>query len=129
MLIPPRPEEYSISQIVRDLKEPVAQQFVLHWRKTAPWKLKLMKARQGQREVHRLWQTGGGFDRNLTDHDVIAQAITYIEWNPVRRGYVSEPEQWKWSSAQARRGIQNVSLGIDEAGTVFPRNGRELRKP
>jgi hypothetical protein len=24
--------------------------------------------------------------------------ITYMHWNPVKRGLVEEPEQWRWSS-------------------------------
>jgi len=91
MLVHPISEMYSISRFLRDIKEPVRHRLVRYFRDNAPTKLELMKARQGRREVHRLWQAGGGFDRNLTDWDRIQRAIEYIEWNPVRRGFVSTP--------------------------------------
>jgi REP element-mobilizing transposase RayT len=47
VLIHPRWEEYSISKILRDIKEPVSHRVVRQVRETAAWKLKLMKARQG----------------------------------------------------------------------------------
>lgn len=113
LLLYPHRNAYSISTILRDIKEPLAQRLVSYWRKEAPWHLDRMKARQGRREIHRLWQAGGGYDRNLTDPDTIGRAIDYIEWNPVRRGYVKEPSEWIWSSARSRLGVEDVPLRID----------------
>ena len=53
-------------------------------------------------------------DRNLYSLDTIERAIEYIEWNPVRRGYIEEPVQWKWSSANARTGDFDVPIQVDE---------------
>ena len=113
LLIHPNRDEYSISKILRDIKEPVSQQFMAHLRKNTPWKLKLMKARQGTREVYRLWQAGGGFDRNLFEWDEIEGKINYIELNPVRRKLVKEPNEWIWSSARARTVEGRVPLKVD----------------
>jgi putative transposase len=33
--------------------------------------------------------------------DTIRKAIEYIEWNPVRRGLVSDPLEWRWFSRAA----------------------------
>lgn len=118
LLINPTNEKYSISDILRDIKEPVSHRLVKYWRDTAPWKLELMKARQGKRKVHRLWQAGGGFDRNLTDWDRIAKAIVYVEWNPVRRGFVGEPTEWEWSSSRSRAGLTDVPLRVDPLETT-----------
>ncbi len=46
---------------------------------------------------------GGGFDRNLWSANAIHSSIDYIEVNPVGAGLVEDPEDWKWSSARARR--------------------------
>jgi len=28
----------------------------------------------------------------------LAEKLDYIHWNPVKRGLVTSPEQWRWSS-------------------------------
>jgi putative transposase len=113
MLIYPRRTEYSMSSILRDIKEQPARRVIRHLKANTPWLLKLMRSRQGKRIIHRFWQTGGGFDRNLYSGHLIERAIHYIEWNPVRRGYVATPCDWIWSSARARSGGRNVPLKID----------------
>lgn len=88
-----------------------------------------MAAKQGQREVYRMWQVGGGYDRNLYEWEKIQKAIAYIEWNPVRRGLVSDPLEWIWSSARSRAGFADVSLHIDAFDAAFARDEAVLRKP
>ena len=129
MLIHPRLEAYSISAILRDIKHPVARSLVAHLEKHDPSRLRRMKARQGRREVHRLWQAGGGYDRNLYQEDAVARAITYIEWNPVTRGLVSAPCGWEWSSARARAGETTVFLAIDALAFDFEIMRRVLGRP
>ena len=113
LLIRPRREAYSMSHILRDIKEQPSRRVIRHWRNNTPWRLKLLQARQGKRLVHRFWQAGAGFDRNLHTGKWIEQTIQYIEWNPVRRGYVVTPCDWMWSSARARNGESGVPLLID----------------
>ena len=102
-----------MSLILRDIKEQSARRVIRHLRDSTLWLLKLMRSRQGKRIVHRFWQAGGGYDRNLYSGKLIERAINYIEWNPVRRGYVATPCDWRWSSAQARSGESLVPLKID----------------
>jgi putative transposase len=45
------------------------------------------------------WQSGGGYDRNITEPSTLAAAIVYIHANPVRRGLVDRASDWTWSSA------------------------------
>ncbi len=54
-------------------------------------------------ECFRLWQRGGGFDRNLWNSKAIHNSISYIEDNPVRSKHANRVEEWKWSSAYARK--------------------------
>lgn len=122
LLIHPRRAVYSISNILRDIKLPVARSWIAYLHKTAPHRLEAMKARQGKRVVHRLWQAGGGYDRNLFTWDAIREAIDYIEWNPVTRGLAIDPCAWMWSSAQARAGAGDVPLAIDALDDAFPRD-------
>jgi len=52
----------------------------------------------------RFWQEGPGYDRNIRKDDTLRAAIDYIHRNPVRRGLVGGPSDWKWSSWHAYEG-------------------------
>ncbi|MEW5700684.1 MAG: transposase [Candidatus Zixiibacteriota bacterium] len=129
LLLHPRRAEHSIPSILRRIKEPSTRRVVTLWRETAPKKLDLLKASFGNREVHRFWQAGGGFDRNLTDMGAVRRAVEYIEYNPVRRGYVKEPGEWTWSSARARQGDKHAPLHVDSLESAFSGTGSDLRIP
>jgi putative transposase len=46
------------------------------------------------------WQSGGGYDRNVTTARTLLAAIDYIHLNPVRKQLVERAEDWHWSSAK-----------------------------
>ena len=95
----------------------------------APWRLDAMTARQGRRIVHRLWQAGWGYDRNLLAGETIRKAVEYNEWNPVSRNLVANPCEWAWSSARARSGRRDVPLRIDAIDVVLSRRQRDQGEP
>jgi putative transposase len=47
---------------------------------------------------YRFWQDGGGYDRNIINRVTLLKTIDYIHHNPVRKGLVKSPGEWKWSS-------------------------------
>jgi len=51
-------------------------------------------------EKRRFWQVGGGYDRNIISEKTLKKAVDYIHLNPVRRGMVKKPLDYKWSSAE-----------------------------
>lgn len=114
LLIYPKNPAYEMAKIFRLLKEQFTHRIVEHWRNTSPHLLENIKVRRGKRTLHRFWQEGGGYDRNLFVWDKIGRAIDYIEWNPVRRGLISDPMNWIWSSARSRAGIKDVPLIVDD---------------
>ena len=114
LLIYPRVDDYTMAAILRGLKESFARWVVSHWRESAPHLLQRITVARGERTPHRFWQEGGGYDRNLYDWDVLARAIDYIEMNPVRRGLVTDPYHWRWSSACCRAGHTDVPFVVDE---------------
>jgi putative transposase len=59
------------------------------------------------------WQTGGGFDRNITEPQTLESMIDYIHQNPVRRGLVERPSDWVWSSAGWYEGKETTGLVPD----------------
>jgi len=51
-------------------------------------------------DLGRLWQ-GRFFDRALRTVKEYQETVEYIHLNPLRRGLVKRPEDWKWSSVHA----------------------------
>ncbi len=48
---------------------------------------------------HQVWQHGS--HPELIQNDaMMRQKLEYIHYNPVKRGYVDEPEHWRYSSAR-----------------------------
>jgi len=80
-----RPYSYRIKQLLSDLNSPLLAKLTIQER-PGKW-------------TFRYWQEGGGYDRNFTSRRAIENAIDYIHLNPVRRGLVDRPQDWKWSSA------------------------------
>jgi len=60
---------------------------------------------------HQFWQEGY-CPKQIMSLDIFQQKIDYIHLNPVRKGYVGSPEEWKWSSARNYAGLDSV-LEID----------------
>lgn len=51
------------------------------------------------RAAPRLWQAGGGYDRNIHSDREFHEKLDYIETNPIRRGLVAGIQEYAWSSA------------------------------
>jgi putative transposase len=113
LLLWPREEVYSISRILASIKQPVARRILNHVRARNPDDLGLFATGQKDK-AYRFWLDGGGYDRNITTLNVLRSSLDYIHRNPVRRGLVQTPEQWKWSSFRFWAGLS------DEYGLVDP---------
>ncbi len=59
----------------------------------------------GRREAGELWQ-GRFFDRALRTVKEYGETVEYIHLNPVRRGLVRTPQEWKWSSVHEYSGAR-----------------------
>lgn len=95
VLVWPGSSNVKISQILRQIKQPFANRFVTLLR-NAPKSLERLRVGDG----HRVWQAGGGYDRNLYSAKAIWSAIEYMHQNPVRAGLAKYAEDWVWSSAR-----------------------------
>ena len=56
------------------------------------------KAHRDDRE-YQFWQEGS-HPQVIGSNETLKQKLDYIHYNPVKRGYVDSPEQWRWSSAR-----------------------------
>ena len=52
-----------------------------------------LRKTKGSRWQHQFW------DRFVRNSQEFAERLEYMHYNPVRKGLVEHPEQWRWSSA------------------------------
>ena len=110
LLIFPRSENYSISAILLSIKQSTSRRELNYIRKYGPNKLKFFAT--GQKNTkYRFWQDGGGYDKNVTISKAIINMIKYIHNNPVRKGFVENAKEWKWSSVNELSG-RNAEYGL-----------------
>jgi REP element-mobilizing transposase RayT len=70
------------------------------------------------REQEPFWHEES-YDRWVRDRSALQRIVGYVESNPVNAGFVDREEDWKWSSAYARRtGLETCST--QEASTFSP---------
>ena len=109
MLLPP--ESVALSRILTSIKVRVAKRVMQAWQ------------RMDDAILHdivdvncrtRFWQYGGGFDRNVRTDEELAKEIRYIHRNPIERGLVTRPEDWRWSSVRWRMGKRTGEVECDE---------------
>ena len=53
------------------------------------------------------------YDRNCRTPEEVREKIEYCHRNPVRRGLVKEIGEWRWSSYNWYRGVDDVPLRMD----------------
>ncbi len=56
---------------------------------------------------YQLWQEGS-HPEEICSEKMLIQKIEYIHNNPVRRGYVDEPQHWRYSSARDYEGKEGL---------------------
>ena len=92
-------KSYSAKRIIKVLQEAHAY----------PLLERMGFARKAQRDDRdfQLWQEGS-HPQVILDEEMLGQKLAYIHNNPVKRGYVDEPEDWRWSSARNYAGREGV---------------------
>ncbi len=102
----------SISAILYSVKHGFSHKASEHLRVRRPTVADKLVYRKGNHLYNRFWQVGGGYDRNISGLDKLRHAVEYIHFNPVRKGLVRRPTDWRWSSAGC------YEYGTDEAIAV-----------
>ena len=93
----------NISNILRDYKQYTSRKITETLRQRGKVKtLSLFKSaakRDGKDNQYKVWQSGS--HPLLMDYDEkLFQKIEYVHHNPVRKGFVEDPENWAYSSAR-----------------------------
>jgi len=119
LIVRPRRRVYDIAQICKAIKEPVGRTAMKYPRKHRPdWLPKLTRQR-GKRRERLSWQSGGGYDRNITEAKTLLSMIDYIHMNPVRRGLVDRAVDWPWSSAAELEGVGESFVELDRIPSTW----------
>ncbi|MFH0882526.1 MAG: hypothetical protein V2A56_06045, partial [bacterium] len=98
--------------VLRAMKQPFAHRALKMLMTQFPDIVQNLEVRKGEKITRRFWQAGGGFDRNISDPAQIRNTIEYMHGNPVRRGLVEAPEDWRWSSVHFWEQGAEVPKGV-----------------
>jgi len=104
------PSDGNLTPFLRSLKSGVARALIKRWIELdAPVLRQILDSKQR----HRVWQHGGGYDRNIFSAQELDEKIGYIHMNPVRAELVDRPLDWEWSSARFWSGESNARVHCD----------------
>jgi putative transposase len=109
LLVRPRRQTYNISDFLRSVKSSSAKRILHTLRKAgSPLLVELRPSGATADSQFRFWQAGPGYDKNIWTLEKAVEKANYCHRNPVARGLVTSPSDWKWSSYLA------LELGYDE---------------
>ncbi len=104
------PEHGALAPALKSLKLSVSMPVIARWREIDAPILARITDGQGR---PRYWQKGGGFDRNVRDEYEFRREIRYTHRNPVERGLVELPEDWRWSGVRWWMGRRDGEFPCD----------------
>jgi len=91
-----------LSAVMSDLKKFTARSLIEQLdRERRRWLLDRLKSQRQThktRSQHQVWQEGF-HPQAILDDAMMVQKLEYIHHNPLRRGWVTAPEHWRYSSA------------------------------
>jgi putative transposase len=109
LLVPSLPE-WPVPKILQAIKRPFARRVIRRWRELHAPVLNRIVQPSG---AFRFWLRGGGYDSNVESPELLWVMIEYTHLNPVRRGLVLDPIEWRWSSASWYEGLSAGPVTID----------------
>ncbi len=69
--------------------------------------LKFFKRAHKTQSTYQLWEEGS-HPQLIESESIMRQKVDYIHYNPVKRGYVDKPEDWRYSSARVYAGLPGL---------------------
>ncbi len=105
-----------LSKIIQNYKSYTAKK-LLHRLQSdnRDWILKLMsefKPDYKQESTYQFWEEGN-HPKQIQNMKMFNQKVEYMHYNPVRRGLVSNEEDWVYSSARNFLGLESI-IQVDE---------------
>jgi putative transposase len=105
------PEKGDPSQAMRSLKQRVSARLRSKRKRAHPSQLALGFSRQARPMAH-FWQRRF-YDFNVWSRKKKIEKLGYMHMNPVKRGLVSRPGDWIWSSSEFCSGRNTNVIRID----------------
>lgn len=100
-----------LSKVIKDFKSFTARQLIdlLEARsaETILSQLRAHKLTHKRESNYQFWQEGS-HPQQIQNEEMMRQKLDYIHYNPVKRGYVDEPEYWRYSSARNYAGREGL---------------------
>lgn len=96
-------EQEDLKTCMQSIKSYTAKQ-ILDFLRSKNYQLYLKQLafsrKRGKKEsVFQVWQEGY-HPKQISTEKILNQKINYVHFNPVKRGYVDKPEDWRYSSAR-----------------------------
>ncbi len=107
-------EDSGVGRIVGEIKRAAAKDIIAMMRTQQSPVLKKLGIFRNGRHKHALWQRRC-YDHNCRTTEIVWEKLQYCHNNPVKRGLVSSPASWKWSSYGWYAGQPGSVLEIDTA--------------
>ncbi len=110
VIVNPNGPKCEISLFLKSVKQSVSRKAARWLEENDPVQYRRLLVGQVRgKRVFRFWMAGGGYDRNITDHNTLMRMIEYIHGNPARKGLVENPIDWEWSSIlRCRSGSSSI---------------------
>jgi putative transposase len=93
----------NLSRIIGQLKSATATHIIGYysWRNDSAMLARFAEEKKAHKrdKFHQIWQEGS-HPQEITTEAMFLQKLAYIHHNPVRAGYVEQPEEWPYSSAR-----------------------------
>lgn len=106
----------ALDQCVKNFKSFTARQIIdyLKAKQVKPLLKKLAFAKKAHKTnaTYQFWQEGSHAELILNEQ-MMREKLDYIHFNPVKRGYIDKPEDWRYSSARFYMG-QDGLIEIDK---------------
>jgi REP element-mobilizing transposase RayT len=111
LLLPP--DAWQLGIEIGKLKSRIASRLIVEQPDSLASFLDQLEIVKDYRRRLAVW-TPRRFDRNLRHEDAVRTRIDYCHANPVKRGLVTDPGDWVWSSYRWYEGMKDVPLEMDE---------------
>jgi putative transposase len=86
--------------------------------------IQALKLSVSMRSLERPFWQAHYYDFNVSSRDKFVEKLRYIHRNPVRRGLVTKPEDWKWSSYSHYQTGNHGTVEIESGWTAQQRGGQ-----
>ena len=107
------PDDLELGKVVGQLKSLSARRMLPILQAERQSSLDRLKTERGNQGRHAFWQIRC-YDHNCRSPETVKVKIEYRHKNPVTRGLVQYPGDWRWSSFNWYEGCEDVPLAMDE---------------